>query len=211
MSTTLLIAEDQTLVLDALTALIGFETDIKVVASCKNGAQALDYINRNQTLSENQPCIVPDIVLSDIEMPEITGIELAETLQKQHPNIKVVIMTTFAKAGYMRRALDANVKGIVLKEAPSDYLIASLRKVIKGELVIDTELAMLALGDKDPLNDKERKALRLAGQGLSTADIAQTLFIAQGTVRNYLSEAIAKMNATNRVDAARIADQKGWL
>ncbi|WP_342804958.1 response regulator transcription factor [Alteromonas sp. M12] len=203
MTTNLVIAEDQTLVLDALTALIGFESDIKVVASCGDGAKALSFINSSD--------VIPDIVLTDIEMPHMTGIELAETLQKQHPSIKIVIMTTFAKAGYMRRAIEAGVRGIVLKEAPSNYLITSLRKVISGERVIDTELAMMALGDKDPLNSKERKALKLAAEGLSTAEISEKLFIAQGTVRNYLSEAISKMNATNRVDAARIANQKGWL
>jgi len=203
MSSTLLIAEDQTLVRDALSALIGFEADISVLASCSDGAKALAFIEQAETL--------PNIVLSDIEMPNMSGIELAETLQKHYPSIKVVIMTTFAKAGYMRRALEANVKGIVLKEAPSDYLISSLRKIINGERVIDTELAMMALGDKDPLNNKERKALKLVGDGLSTTEIAEQLFIAQGTVRNYLSEAISKLNATNRVDAARIANQKGWL
>ncbi|GAC13243.1 response regulator transcription factor [Aliiglaciecola lipolytica] len=203
MSINLVIAEDQTLVRDALTALIGFESDLNVVASCGDGAKALSFINDSVDM--------PDLVLTDIEMPNMTGIELAEILQQQQPSIKVVIMTTFAKAGYMRRAIEAGVNGIVLKEAPSDYLIASLRKVIKGERVIDTELAMMALGDKDPLNDKERKALKLGAQGLSTAEIAEKLFIAKGTVRNYLSEAISKMNATNRVDAARIASQKGWL
>ncbi|MEP4889046.1 MAG: response regulator transcription factor [Aliiglaciecola sp.] len=203
MTTKLVIAEDQTLVLDALTALIGFESDIEVVASCSDGEKTLSFINHSE--------VIPDLVLSDIEMPHLSGIELAETLQKQHPSIKVVIMTTFAKAGYMRRAIEAGVKGIVLKEAPSDHLISCLRKVISGDRVIDTELAMLALGDKDPLNVKERKALKLAAQGLSTTDIAEKLFIAQGTVRNYLSEAMSKLNATNRVDAARIADQKGWL
>jgi two-component system response regulator DesR len=120
-------------------------------------------------------------------------------------------MTTFAKPGYIQRAMSLGVKGFTLKEASSDYLVESIKKVNSGLKVIDPELALSALGEHDPLTDKERKALQLAGEGLKTKEIAEKLFLSEGTVRNYLSEAISKLNATNRVDASRIAKQKGWL
>lgn len=126
-----------------------------------------------------------DLLLTDIEMP--------------------------GRAGYIKRAIEAGVGGFLLKDAPSETLVNAIQQVMAGKRVIDPELAMMAIGDVDPLNDKERRALRLASEGKSTADIAETLFIAEGTVRNYLSEAIAKLNASNRIDAARIAKQKGWL
>jgi two-component system response regulator DesR len=130
---------------------------------------------------------------------------------EKYPHSKVVIMTTFSRAGYIRRAMAMGVKGFVLKEAPSEYLVNTLKKVMLGQKVIDPELAMSALEDSDPLTEKERKALRFASEGLKTSEIADKLFLSEGTIRNYLSEAIAKLNATNRVDAARIAKQKGWL
>lgn len=139
------------------------------------------------------------------------GIELSEQIAVKFPAIKMVIMTTFSRAGYIRRSLSAGVKGFILKEAPSDELINALKKVMQGQKVIDPELAINALDDADPLTDKERKALKLASDGLKTSEIAKQLFISEGTTRNYLSDAIAKLNATNRVDAARIARQKGWL
>ena len=120
-------------------------------------------------------------------------------------------MTTFSKPGYIKRALALGAKGFVLKEADSEYLVNALQKIAKGERVISPELALMALDDSNPLSAKESKALKLAGDGLKTQDIAKTLFLSEGTVRNYLSEAIAKLDATNRVDAARIAKQKGWL
>lgn len=125
--------------------------------------------------------------------------------------IKVIILTTFGRAGYIKRAIQAGVGGFLLKDAPSDSLIEAIGLITKGKRVIDPELAIMAVSEQDPLNDKERRALRLASDGRSTAEIANTLFIAEGTVRNYLSEAIAKLHATNRIDAARIAKQKGWL
>lgn len=144
-------------------------------------------------------------------MPGRTGLELAAWLKDQHSQTKVVVITTFGRAGYIKRAIEAGVGGFLLKDAPSETLVNAIQQVMAGKRVIDPELAMMAIGDVDPLNDKERRALRLASEGKSTADIAETLFIAEGTVRNYLSEAIAKLNASNRIDAARIAKQKGWL
>ncbi|WP_394193831.1 DNA-binding response regulator [Pseudoalteromonas atlantica] len=195
------LVEDQGLVRGAVAALLSLDICIEVIGQATNGQTALQEIAD----------LKPDIVLTDIEMPIMTGIELAQKLDADFPDIKVVIMTTFSRSGYIRRSMAAGVKGFVLKEAPSDSLIATLKKVMAGQKVIDSELALNALEDNDPLSDKERKALQLASEGLKTAEIAAKLFLSEGTVRNYLSEAIAKLNASNRVDAARIAKQKGWL
>lgn len=199
--TTILIVEDQTLVRNALTALLNMEDEFTVIEQVENGEQALAILEKTQV----------DIVLSDIEMPVMGGIELAEQLQQQYPTINTVIMTTFSRAGYIRRCLEAGVSGFVLKEAPSEYLIETIKKVMAGKKVIDPELAMMALGDQDPLTEKERGALQLAATGLTTNQISQQMHLSEGTVRNYLSEAISKMNAVNRIDAARMAKQKGWL
>ncbi|MGJ8691619.1 MAG: response regulator transcription factor [Thalassotalea sp.] len=201
----LVIVEDQALVRGAISALLGLHPNIEVIAEAKDGQEALTLINR---LVKTQTI---DIVLTDIEMPNLTGIELIEQLKKTQPSIRTIIMTTFTRSGYIRRAIQAGVKGFILKEAPSDDLVAAILKVQKGKTIIDPELAINALGDIDPLTNKERKALRFAGDGLTTAEIAEKLFLSEGTIRNYLSEAIAKLNATNRIDAARLARQKGWL
>lgn len=196
-----LVVEDQAMVRGAICALLSLESNINVVAQATDGKQA-------KTLMQEHSI---DIVLTDIEMPEVTGIELAEHIAEQYPAIKTIIMTTFSKVGYIKRSLQAGVKGFILKEAPADELIAAVNQVYNGRKVIDPELAISALDDNDPLTDKERKALRFASEGLKTEDIAQKLFLSEGTIRNYLSECITKLNASNRVDAARIAKQKGWL
>jgi two-component system response regulator DesR len=196
-----IIVEDQALVRGAISALLDFEENINVVAQAENGALAIPLIEQ----------FMPDIVLTDIEMPEMSGIELVEKIAVEHPKIKTMIMTTFSRCGYIKRSIRAGVSAFILKEAPTEYLVEAINKVIQGKKVIDPELAMSALDDSDPLTNKERKALRLAEEGLSTIDIAEKLFLSEGTVRNYLSEAIAKLNATNRIDAARLAKQKGWL
>ncbi|GAA59564.1 two-component system regulatory protein [Pseudoalteromonas sp. BSi20652] len=199
------LVEDQALVRDAVAALLGLDFNIEIIGQASNGQDALNAIN---ALNEDA---LPDIILTDIEMPTMNGIELCEKIAAKFPAIKMVIMTTFSRSGYIRRSLSAGVKGFILKEAPSDELINALKKVMQGQKVIDPELAINALDDADPLTDKERKALKLASDGLKTSDIAKQLFISEGTTRNYLSDAIAKLNATNRIDAARIAKQKGWL
>ncbi|MBQ4832102.1 response regulator transcription factor [Pseudoalteromonas sp. MMG010] len=199
------LVEDQALVRDAVSALLSLDFNIDVIGQASNGQDAFKAIN---DMAEDA---LPDIILTDIEMPNMNGIELSELIAKKYPAIKMVIMTTFSRAGYIRRSLNAQVKGFILKEAPSDELINALKKVMQGQKVIDPELAINALDDADPLTNKERKALKLASDGLKTSDIAKQLFLSEGTVRNYLSDAIAKLNATNRVDAARIAKQKGWL
>lgn len=197
----IMVVEDQALVRGAISALLQLEADIDVVAQAANGSIALAMLKD----------IDIDLLLTDIEMPELSGIELIEKSAPLYPQMKTMVMTTFSRAGYIRRALNAGVGGFILKEAPSDELVHSINNVMQGRKVIDPELAVSALGDLDPLSNKERKALKLAGEGLKTADIAKHLCLSEGTVRNYLSEAISKLNASNRVDAARIAQQKGWL
>ncbi|MBB1296131.1 DNA-binding response regulator [Pseudoalteromonas sp. SR41-7] len=199
------LVEDQALVRDAVAALLGLDFNIEIIGQASNGQDALNAI---EALDSD---LHPDIILTDIEMPTMNGIELSEKIAAKFPAIKMVIMTTFSRAGYIRRALTTGVKGFILKEAPSEELINALKKVMQGQKVIDPELAINALDDADPLTDKERKALKLASDGLKTSNIAKQLFISEGTTRNYLSDAIAKLNATNRIDAARIAKQKGWL
>ena len=196
----ILLAEDQAMVRGALAALLMLAGGFSITQA-SDGDEALSLLKQQSF----------DLLLTDIEMPGRTGLELAAWLKDQHSQTKVVVITTFGRAGYIKRAIEAGVGGFLLKDAPSETLVNAIQQVMAGKRVIDPELAMMAIGDVDPLNDKERRALRLASEGKSTADIAETLFIAEGTVRNYLSEAIAKLNASNRIDAARIAKQKGWL
>ena len=200
--TTILIVEDQSLIRDAIAMLLSLEDDLTIVAKCSNGQEAIEYLRDHPA---------PNIILSDIEMPLVSGLDLTAHVTDQRLNTKVVLMTTFSKPGYIKRALSLGVKGFILKESDSNYLINAIHKVSAGEKVISTELAIMALDDNNPLSQKEIAALKLASDGLKTQDIAQSLYLSEGTVRNYLSEAISKLDATNRVDAARIAKQKGWL
>lgn len=196
----ILLAEDQAMVRGALAALLTLAGGF-TITQASDGDEALTLLKQQHF----------DLLLTDIEMPGRTGLELAAWLKEQHSQTKVVVITTFGRAGYIKRAIEAGVGGFLLKDAPSETLVSSIQQVMAGKRVIDPELAMMAIGDVDPLNDKERRALRFASEGKSTAEIAEMLFIAEGTVRNYLSETIAKLNASNRIDAARIAKQKGWL
>jgi two-component system response regulator DesR len=196
----ILLAEDQAMIRTALASLLRLETAFEVVEAADGKAA--------KALLQQQAF---DLLLTDIEMPVITGIELASYVQQQGLNTKVVIITTFGRSGYVKRAMDAGVGGFLLKDAPVEQLVAAIHQVMAGKKVVDTELLLNALGEQDPLSDKERQALRLASEGKSTSEIASTLFIAEGTARNYLSEAISKLNAANRIDAARIARHKGWL
>jgi two-component system response regulator DesR len=196
-----LIAEDQGLVRGALAALLDLEPDIRVVAQCANGEEALASILT----------AVPHVVITDIEMPKKTGLELANEIRERGIATRVIIVTTFARAGYLRRALDAGVAGYVLKDRPAAALAEAIRTVHAGGRVIDPELAVDAWTGSDPLSDRERAVLRLAGDGSNSAAIATELHLSLGTVRNYLSEAIGKVGGTNRIDAARIARDRGWL
>ena len=200
-ATTILIAEDQGMLLGALSALLDLEPDMQVVGKASNGKEAL-------AMAET---LTPDIVITDIEMPEMTGLELAQCIQQRQLTSKVIILTTFARSGYLRRAMDYGVKGYLLKDAPSDDLANAIRRVMQGRKIIAPELIVDAWEEADPLSDKERKALKLAADGKQTDQIASEMHLSPGTVRNYLSSASSKLNASNRIEAARIARQKGWL
>ncbi|HSC69616.1 MAG TPA: response regulator transcription factor [Cellvibrio sp.] len=196
----ILLAEDQSMVRGALAALLGMEEGFEITQA-EDGDRAWLLMKQHNY----------DILLTDIEMPGRSGLELAQWVLQQKLPTKTIVITTFGRSGYIRRAIDMGVAGFLLKDAPSEQLIQAIYKVMDGKRVIDGELAMMALGESDPLNDKERRALRLAAEGKTTAEIATVLCLSEGTVRNYLSEAIAKLHAANRVDAARIARQKGWI
>jgi two-component system response regulator DesR len=196
-----LLAEDQAMMRGALAALLSLEDDVEVLGTVADGEAAVREAHR----------LRPDILVSDIEMPGLSGLDVAERVARFEPPCKVVILTTFARPGYLRRALDAGVAGYLIKDAPAEELAAALRKVHAGGRVIDPQLAVDAWSDADPLNDRERRVLRLAAEGTSTADIAIALGLSHGTVRNYLSEAVGKIGGANRIEATRIARQKGWL
>jgi len=197
-----LLAEDQTMLRGALSALLELEPDICVVAQAANGREA-------QRLTRE---LTPDIIVTDIEMPQMTGLEFAASLKESDSKARVIILTTFARPGYLRRALDAGARGYLLKERPASELAEAIRRVHSGLRAVDPALAAEAWGaDEDPLSERERQILQRAGDGRSSAEIAAELRLSEGTVRNYLSEAIAKLGAANRVDAARIARTRGWL
>lgn len=197
----IIIAEDQAMVLGALAALLELEPDMSVVAQVRDGTQALAA-----TLEHR-----PDVLITDIEMPTMTGLELAHALHERKTATRIIILTTFARPGYLQRALEAGVRGYLLKESPSRELADAIRRVNAGEQVVNPRLAAEALIERDPLTDREREVLQLAGDGASSGDIASALQLSKGTVRNHLSQAISKLAASNRVDAARIAKSKGWL
>jgi two-component system response regulator DesR len=196
-----LIAEDQAMVLGALAALLEIERDIEVVAQARDGKTALALAHERG----------PDVVLTDIEMPVLSGLDLAAELKHVGHPARVIILTTFARPGYLRRALDAGASGYLLKDSPSEKLADAIRRVHAGGRAIDPELAVEAWTEEDPLSERERQVLRLAADGRSGQEIAEALKLSEGTVRNYLSEAISKLGAKNRVEAARIARARGWL
>ena len=196
-----LLAEDQSMVLGALAALLELEPDIEVVARARDGGEALRLVAETS----------PDVVLTDIEMPGMGGLDLAAELRRRANPARVVIVTTFARSGFLQRALAAGAAGYLLKDSPAERLADAVRRVHAGLRAIDPELATAAWDELDPLTERERQVLRLAGEGLSTAGVATELHLSEGTVRNYLSEAIGKLGAANRVEAARIARGKGWL
>ena len=195
------VAEDQAMVLGALAALLETAGDIEVVGRAQDGDDALVIIRDKR----------PDVLLTDIEMPRMTGLELAGAIKREALPTRVIILTTFARGGYLRRALEAGASGYLLKDSPAEQLANAVRRVKAGGRVVDPELAAEAWSEPDPLTDRERQVLRMAGEGQSSADIASALRLSEGTVRNYLSEAISKLGAGNRVEAARIAREKGWL
>ena len=197
-----IVAEDQAMVLGALAALLETEPDIAVCARAANGRLALSAVAAHHA----------DVLVTDIEMPEMTGLTLAGEVRDRYPETRVIILTTFARRGYLRRALDAGAKGYLLKDRPAAELADAVRRVHQGLRVIDPQLAADAWeSGPDPLTERERQILWRAGEGKTSQEIAAELHLSDGTVRNYLSEAINKLGAANRVDAARIARAKGWL
>jgi len=197
----IVLAEDQAMVRGALSALLGLEPDIDVLGAAADGEAAWRMLQQLQ----------PDILVTDIEMPGLSGLELAQRIARHALPIKVVIVTTFARSGFLRRALDAGVCGYLLKDAPAEKLADALRQVQHGGRAIDPQLALDAWSQADPLNERERQVLRLSGDGRSASEIATQLGLSHGTVRNYLSECIGKLGVANRIEAYRLARQKGWL
>jgi two-component system response regulator DesR len=186
----------------ALAALLSIEPDIEVLGSFSDGEQALHAVGKQR----------PGVLVTDIEMPKMSGLELTARVKELYPDTHVLILTTFARPGYLRRALEAGASGYLLKDRPSEELADAVRGVSRGERIVDPQLAsQIWSTEKDPLTDRERLILRRAGDGETTAELAQSLRLTEGTVRNYLSEAISKLQASNRFEAARIARDKGWL
>lgn len=197
-----LLAEDQNMVRGALAALLNIEPDIQVTGTASNGSEAFRSMSK----------VRPDVLVTDIEMPEMTGLELTARTRELYPEVRIVIVTTFARPGYLRRALEAGASGYLLKDRPSAELADAVRRVHRGLRVVDPELAAEVWNaEPDPLTDREREILRRAGEGEATAELARSLRLSEGTVRNYLSEAISKLGAANRIEAARLARTKGWL
>lgn len=197
-----LLAEDQTMVRGALAALLALEGDIEVVAQVGRGDEVVAAALAAQ----------PNVALLDIEMPGEDGLSAAAALRAQLPSCRVLILTTFGRPGYLRRAMESGAVGFLLKDAPATQLASAIRRAMAGERVVDPALATAALSEgNNPLTERERDVLVVAARGASIADIAESLVLSEGTVRNYLSVAIQKLGAHNRVEAARIAEQKGWL
>ncbi|MGG3564855.1 response regulator transcription factor [Neobacillus rhizosphaerae] len=197
----LFIAEDQRMLLGALGSLLDLEADMKVVGQAMNGADALSTILE----------IAPDVCLMDIEMPVMNGLEVAEELARRGASSKVIILTTFARPGYFERAVKIGVHGYLLKDGEIDELADAIRKVISGKRVFSPELAFTVIREENPLTPKEQEILRLAALGKTTKEITAELYLSSGTVRNYISEIIHKLDAKNRTEAAAKAEEKGWL
>jgi two-component system response regulator DesR len=198
----LLLADDQSLIRSALAALLGLEEDFVVVAEVGRGDEVVAAARAHR----------PDVALLDIEMPGIDGLAAAAALTEQLPGCAVIMLTTFGRAGYLRRAMEAGARGFIVKDAPAEHLADAVRRVARGERVVDPALAAATLaGGSSPLTGRERDVLAAARGGATVTDIASTLFLSEGTVRNYLSSAIAKTGTRNRIEAVRVADDRGWL
>ena len=198
----IVIAEDQQMLLSALASLIRLEEDIEVAAQVTDGRKALDAI---RTLK-------PDICLLDIEMPGLSGLDVAEAVRREQLGCRVIIVTTFSRSGYLQRAIELKVDGYLLKDEPIDFLVEAIRKVHRGERVISPDLtALLFAKEENPLSDREREVLRLSADGRTTDEIAAALYLTRGTVRNYLSSAIQKLEVQTRQQAVKKAADKGWI
>jgi two-component system response regulator DesR len=198
----ILLAEDQRMVRGALASLLNLEPDLEVVGQVSGGDQVVAEAKR----------VEPDVALLDIEMPGLDGLSAAEALRLTNPDCRVLILTTFGRPGYLRRAMDAGASGFLVKDGPVELLADAIRRVLAGERVIDPKLAVAALSAGDnPLSPRERDVLRAATDGSTATDIARRLHLSEGTVRNYLSSAIQKTGARNRLEAATTATENGWL
>lgn len=197
-----LLAEDQAMIREALAALLSFEDDIEVVAQ----------VGRGDEVTPAALAAVPDVALLDIEMPGMDGLTAAAALSQACPGTKIVILTTFGRPGYLRRAMEAGASGFVVKDSPADRLARTIRQVLSGQRVIDPELAAAALSEgASPLTPRERDVLAASRDGATIAEIAAALYLSEGTVRNYLSACIQKTGARNRTEALRVAEERGWL
>lgn len=197
----IIIAEDQRMLRGALAALLDLEDDIEVVGQAANGEEALMLIEK----------LNPHVAIMDIEMPVQSGLDVAETVQKRGLPCKVMIVTTFARPGYFERAMKANVHGYLLKDSPSEDLAASIRKIINGKRELSPELMYGLWQEQNPLTDREKDVLLLARAGKTTNEIAKELYLSAGTVRNYISDILTKLQAKNRIEAIAIAEEKGWI
>lgn len=197
-----ILAEDQQMLRGALTSLLSFESDIQVIAEVADGQKAWEVIQSE----------VPDVCILDIEMPHLTGLELAEKIKNAHLPCKVMIVTTFARPGYLQKAMDCDVNGYLLKDEPIDYLIEAIRKVNNGDKVVSRDLAAtLFMKELNPLNEREIAVLQLVKDGCTTNEISKKLYLTKGTIRNYLSTSIQKLHVESRQQAVNIASDKGWI
>jgi two-component system, NarL family, response regulator DesR len=202
MSVRVLLAEDQAMVRGAIAALLALEEDIEIVAEASRGDEVVALALESG----------PDVALLDVEMPGGDGLDAAAALREKVPSCRVIILTTFGRAGYLKRAMENGAAGFLLKDAPSSELAKAIHKVMRGERVVDPDLATLALSAGDnPLTDREREVLAASEGGATIEDVAARLYLSEGTVRNYLSTAIKKLGTRNRIEAARLAEKRGWL
>lgn len=195
------IAEDQRLLREAMSSLLSLEDDIEVIGESGDGEEALELIRR----------LKPDICLLDIEMPKKSGLDVAEQLHQENSECQIIILTTFARPGYFDRGIKANVRGYLLKDEPVEKLAEAIRRVKGGSREVSPELVFGSRSEENPLTDREKDILKLAAQGLSAGDIASSLFLSYGTVRNYISEILNKLEVKSRIEAVRKAEDKGWI
>jgi two-component system, NarL family, response regulator DesR len=197
-----LLAEDQGMVRGALASLLGLEPDIEVVAQVARGDEVLEAARS----------VTPDVALLDIEMPGATGLEALAQLRDAMPDCRILILTTFGRPGYLRRAMETGASGFLLKDAPAQELASAIRRAVAGERVVDPGLAAAALSEgESPLTAREHEVLAASKNYATVADIAGALYLSPGTVRNHLSSVMQKLNARNRAEALKLAEEKGWI
>ena len=202
MTVRVLLAEDQAMVRGAIAALLSLEEDIEIVAEASRGDEVVPAALH----------AAPDVALLDVEMPGGDGLGAAAALREKLPSCRVIILTTFGRAGYLKRAMENGAAGFLLKDAPSSELAKGIHRVMQGERVVDPDLAAAALSAGDnPLTEREREVLAASEGGATIEDVAARLYLSEGTVRNYLSAAIKKLGTRNHVEAVRLAEKRGWL